>query len=1328
MHALTVPSSYSNNVLTIGSNSYTLASQTGGVYTASTGISINSGSIITNTAPDVPVTFTSSSSNIGINGSYPNFGISYSSTPVQTSLTLNGNNNNNLSAGTNTVVLNTYTAGTGITMLGGPNYTITSSASNPTINGVGVAIVSPTTGNNFIVSVPNPSIAVSGNSLITLSQGTAISTASINPPLLALTGANNNSLSAGSNTVTLNTYTAGSGITLSGGPNYTITSSASNPTINAAGIAVVSPTTGNNFTVTVPNPSIAVSGNSLLTLSQGTSVSTATLNPPILALLGTNNNSLSAGSNTVTLNTYTSGSGITITGGPNYTIASSASSPTINGAGVAVISPTTGSNFVVTVPNPSISASNTLLTLTQGTSTSTTTINNYTVGSGLSMSGGPNFTISSSAANPTVNGAGVAQVSPTTGANFVVTVPAPSVTVAGTLLTLTQGTAVSTATLIPPLLSLTGVANNNLSAGNNTIVLNTYTTGSGLSITGGPNYTISSSASNPTISGSGLATVTPTSGLTFAVNVPNPTLTSTGNTVTLTQGTLVTSASIPETSITSSGIASISTAGTNSFIVSVPSPTYNAINGALNTGTATTNITALLSFTNNILTSGPASNSVIIPASVSTSIFPAGSATVLGAFPSFTVSTPASPTITGSGLAIVSASTGANFTVTVPALTFTPSTGALASGTNVVNITSPLSISGNTLTSGASSNSVDISSISPFTTSGASIYQTTLTNSLGIGTNAPLAKLDVEETALFSGTHFKVQNINPSNTSNMVDFTSLSAGTALNVFSNNSSTASVAGLFDGGLISKGKTNTNSGYAFRALNALSSDLFVVRNDGFVGVGVSSPTAMLTVSNTSTGQTGYFVLNNSTGPGHALVTNSNSDNQSTFRSLSTSTSLSTYAGIFEGGLIGVGKNDPNSFALVARNYSGPDLFVVRNDGNVGIGTSNPSALFQVINTSLFDAIAADVTNVTNVGNALQIRHFGLGNAGYFEVNNTSGAFAIQAVSNSGTQNTIKALSSNANLGIYAGYFDGGLVTKGKNALNTAYAFRAQNSGSSDLLAVLNDGYVGIGTSNPATKLHIHSSTSNFVQARFTHTATSTFGLVISTDNLSAAFLNYDNTPLYFGTNGANRMVISSTGNVGIGPGAITPAAKLDVSGTMKFADGTEGTGKVLTSDASGNATWQNTGVPSGAIMAFGGSTIPAGWVICDGAAISRTGTNASLFAAIGTAWGAGNGTTTFNVPDMRGMFLRGVASGSANDPDRAGRTASNTGGNTGDNVGTRQTDEFEIHNHTISNLGSTTLGGLGLGTVYTQSGTTTSNSTGGSTETRPKNVYVYYIIKL
>ena len=75
-----------------------------------------------------------------------------------------------------------------------------------------------------------------------------------------------------------------------------------------------------------------------------------------------------------------------------------------------------------------------------------------------------------------------------------------------------------------------------------------------------------------------------------------------------------------------------------------------------------------------------------------------------------------------------------------------------------------------------------------------------------------------------------------------------------------------------------------------------------------------------------------------------------------------------------------------------------------------------------------------------------------------------------------------------------------------------------------------------------------------------------------------------------------------------------------------------------------------MPIGTVLAYYGTTPPAHTLACNGAAISRTD-YAELFAVIGTTAGAGDGSTTFNVPDLRGVFIRGLDNGRGLDPGRA-----------------------------------------------------------------------------
>lgn len=65
----------------------------------------------------------------------------------------------------------------------------------------------------------------------------------------------------------------------------------------------------------------------------------------------------------------------------------------------------------------------------------------------------------------------------------------------------------------------------------------------------------------------------------------------------------------------------------------------------------------------------------------------------------------------------------------------------------------------------------------------------------------------------------------------------------------------------------------------------------------------------------------------------------------------------------------------------------------------------------------------------------------------------------------------------------------------------------------------------------------------------------------------------------------------------------------------------------------------GMPTGSIIPYAGSTVPAGYLLCDGSVISRS-TYSALFAIIGTTYGAGDGNSTFNLPDLNGRVLQGA----------------------------------------------------------------------------------------
>ena len=155
------------------------------------------------------------------------------------------------------------------------------------------------------------------------------------------------------------------------------------------------------------------------------------------------------------------------------------------------------------------------------------------------------------------------------------------------------------------------------------------------------------------------------------------------------------------------------------------------------------------------------------------------------------------------------------------------------------------------------------------------------------------------------------------------------------------------------------------------------------------------------------------------------------------------------------------------------------------------------------------------------------------------------------------------------------------------------------------------------------------------------------------------NTDAKDFVLATNNLERMRITSAGYIGIN--TTSPNTSLDVRTTdaIQFPAGSTAQRPATpqpgftryNTDASiasleywNGSQWININqaqVPIGTVAPYAGSTAPLGWAICDGSAVSRT-TYSALFAIIGTTYGAGDGSTTFNLPDMRGKAAFGYSS--------------------------------------------------------------------------------------
>lgn len=195
-------------------------------------------------------------------------------------------------------------------------------------------------------------------------------------------------------------------------------------------------------------------------------------------------------------------------------------------------------------------------------------------------------------------------------------------------------------------------------------------------------------------------------------------------------------------------------------------------------------------------------------------------------------------------------------------------------------------------------------------------------------------------------------------------------------------------------------------------------------------------------------------------------------------------------------------------------------------------------------------------------------------------------------------------------------------------------------------------------------------------------------LNTRFVSAPIFGTSVQPLVLQTNNIDRLTIDESGNVQVAQNLVV-------------------TGSVTASSVSG-------AVPAGTVIHVAMNAAPSGYLKANGQAVSRS-VYAALFAAIGTTYGAGNGTTTFNVPDLRGEFLRGWDDGRGVDSGRA--------------IGTSQTDQNRSHSHTFSAYANNgTVGGNFIAGRSSTTGvfTFTTNASGDA-EARPRNVALLACIK-
>ena len=206
-----------------------------------------------------------------------------------------------------------------------------------------------------------------------------------------------------------------------------------------------------------------------------------------------------------------------------------------------------------------------------------------------------------------------------------------------------------------------------------------------------------------------------------------------------------------------------------------------------------------------------------------------------------------------------------------------------------------------------------------------------------------------------------------------------------------------------------------------------------------------------------------------------------------------------------------------------------------------------------------------------------------------------------------------------------------------------------------------------------------------------------------------------------------------------GAATFESTVTVSGAATFLTTVTIKGDVHVSSKVCASAFYGDGVnisgllPPGVIVPYGVSAAPTGFLLCNGQAVSRT-TYSALFAVVSALYGEGNGSSTFNVPDLRGRFIAGWDAGTSVLTSTAGAAGTMIVGASIANTGgiqavTLSVGEIPAHSHTFTQFGSNAGGNEGGGPLwqYTSTSDTSDTGGGGAHSNIPPSMILNFIIK-
>lgn len=349
---------------------------------------------------------------------------------------------------------------------------------------------------------------------------------------------------------------------------------------------------------------------------------------------------------------------------------------------------------------------------------------------------------------------------------------------------------------------------------------------------------------------------------------------------------------------------------------------------------------------------------------------------------------------------------------------------------------------------------------------------------------------------------------------------------------------------------------------------------------VGIGTTTPTQPLTVrtggigitqeSSDGTMQIGFYTL-----PGTGAFLQTHTNHPLNF----TTNDGAAQATLLVNGNFGIGTTTPSKLLTVKTNNTG--IAQESADGTMQIGFYTNPAIGAILQTNSNHPLNFSTNNGSPQATLLVNGNFGIGTATPGTKLEVNGQIKIAG----GVPGAGKILQSDAS-GL-ASWID-----KSNSFLPTgANGNTLRNNGTSWLAVsnLYNDGTnIGIGTTSPLEKLSVQTATNS---VGITHSdGTIKLGTYVGGLGAGGYFGTISNHPLYFYTNnGAAQTTLLPNGNFGIG--TTSPSAKLQVNGTFKLTDGTQGADRILTSDASGTAIWKSPVQKSLHVILNGSPVVPS-----------------------------------------------------------------------------------------------------------------------------------------